>query len=144
MPDINAALGLSQISKLKKFVKKRNYIANFYNKIFNDDEKFKIPKLRSNIKHSYHLYPLLVNFEKFKITKKKLFSEFKKYKINLQVHYIPINIQPYYVRKYGFKKKNFLNSINFYNQEISLPIYYDLSIKDLNYIKKIIKKVFKL
>jgi len=144
MSDINAALGLSQISKLKKFVKKRNYIANFYNKIFNDTEKFKIPKLKSNIKHSYHLYPLLVNFDKFKISKKKLFNEFKKYKINLQVHYIPINTQPYYVRKYGFKKKDFQNSIKFYNQEISLPIYYDLSIKDLDYIKKIIKKIFNL
>lgn len=144
MPDINAALGLSQISKLKKFVKKRNYIANFYDKIFVDTEKFKKPKVRSKIKHSYHLYPLLVNFDKFKISKKKLFDEFKKYKINLQVHYIPINTQPYYVRKYGFKKKDFQNSIKFYNQEISLPIYYDLSIKDLDYIKKIIKKIFNL
>ena len=144
LSDINAALGFSQLSKLEKFIQKRNNIAKFYNKIFLDKNKFKIPNLRKGIKHSYHLYPLLVNFQKIKISKKKLFEEFKKHKINLQVHYIPVNSQPYYVKKYGFNKKDFQNSIKFYNQEISLPIFYDLSVKNLNYIKRVSKKIFKL
>ena len=52
-------------------------------------------------------------------------------------------MQPYYKTKYGFKKKNFPNSIKFYQNEISLPIYYDLDLKKLIYIKKVLKKIFK-
>ena len=62
--------------------------------------------------------------------------------INLQVHYIPINTQPYYKKKYGFKKNSFKNSLEFYNKEISMPIYYDLTHKQLNYIKKVSRKIF--
>ena len=53
-------------------------------------------------------------------------------------------MQPYYKNKYKFEKKNFSNSIKFYQSEISLPIYYDLDFKKLLYIKKVIKKIFKL
>ena len=123
---------------------KRNKIAKFYNNIFQNDPVFTIPRVKHNHLHAYHIYPLLVNFNKLKKSKKKIFKEFKKNKINLQVHYIPINMQPYYKKKYTFKKKNFSNSIKFYQSEISLPIYYDLDLKKLLYIKKIIKKIFKI
>lgn len=143
LSDIQAALGLSQLKKLRKFVLRRNYIAKFYDKVFGNNELFTIPKKRQNIFHSYHLYPLLVNFEKIKKSKKLIFNQFLKYKINLQVHYIPINTQPYYRKKYKFIKKNFQNSLKFYDREISMPIYFDLTNKQLNYIKKISKKIFK-
>ena len=97
---------------------------------------------KKNVFHSYHLYPLLVNFLKIKKSKKKIFDEFFEHNINLQVHYIPINTQPYYRKKYKFIKKNFQNSIKFYNSEISMPIYFDLTNKQLNYIKKKYQKKF--
>jgi len=144
LSELHASLGLSQISRLNKFIKKRNFIANFYNQIFSDKNKFIKPLINKNFKHAFHLYPLLVNLKKIGKTKKQIFNEFLKNKIKLQVHYIPINTQPYYKKKYGFKKKDFQNSLKFYNQEISLPIFYDLSIKNLNYIKKVSKKIFNL
>ena len=73
MSDIHAALGLSQLKRLRKFILRRNYIAKFYDKIFENNELFTIPKKRKNVFHSYHLYPLLVNFEKIKKSKKKNF-----------------------------------------------------------------------
>ena len=51
--------------------------------------------------------------------------------ISLQVHYIPIYKQNYYKKKYSFKEQNFQESENFYNQEVSLPIYFDLSKRDV-------------
>ena len=50
--------------------------------------------------------------------------------INLQVHYIPIHLQPFYRKKYGFQKGDFPISEKFYKQEVSLPIYPDLSSED--------------
>lgn len=144
MSEIHASLGCSQISKLDKFVLKRNKIAKFYNDLFKNNLLFTVPRVRKNFNHAYHIYPLLVNFKKIKISKKKIFQIFKKHKINLQVHYIPINTQPYYKKKFGYNPKDFKNSIKFYKNEISLPIYYDLDSVKLNYIKRVIKKVFKI
>lgn len=144
LSDLHASLGISQLKRINQFTKKRSKIAKFYNNLFKDKSKFKIPKIRENVKHAFHLYPLLINKQKIKKTKKIIFKEFKKFKINLQVHYIPINTHPYYKKKYGFNKKNFKNSLKFYDEEISMPIYFDLTQKQLAYIKKISKKVFNL
>ena len=144
LPDINCALGISQIKKLDKFIKKRKKIAKIYDKHFCDKKKFVVPKKIINSENSYHLYPLLLNLNKIKKTKDMIIKEFLKCGIKLQVHYIPVNTQPYYKKKYGFNKNKFKNSMKFFSSCISLPIYYDLNKKQLSYIKKISRKIFKI
>ena len=61
--------------------------------------------------------------------------------ISLQVHYIPIYKHPYYRNKYRINVKNFPVSENFYNQVISLPIYYSLSQEKINYVCKSLKSI---
>ena len=85
-----------------------------------------------------------MNLKKIKKTKEQIIKEFLKNKIKIQVHYIPINTQPYYKKKYGYNQKNYKNSILFYKSCISLPIYYDLNDKQINYIKNVCKKIFKI
>ena len=72
-----------------------------------------------------------INFDKIKIDKKELFKRFKKKGINLQVHYIPIHLQPFYKKKFGYKSNQFPNAEKFYRNEISLPIYPELKLSDL-------------
>ena len=64
----------------------------------------------------------------------------KKVGINLQVHYIPIHLQPYYQNRYGFSLGDFPVSENYYRNEISLPIYPDLSMDDVSLVIKNIMK----
>ena len=144
LPDLNCALGLSQIKKLKKFVNRRKKIAEIYDNFFIDKSKFIIPQKIKNTINSHHLYPILLNLKNIKKTKEKIIREFLKNKIKVQVHYIPINTQPYYKKKYGFNKNNYKNSLFFFKRCISLPIYYDLNNRQINYIKKICKKIFKI
>ena len=61
--------------------------------------------------------------------------------INLQVHYIPIHLQPFYKNNYGFKTGDFPNSEDFYKKEISLPIYPLLSTEDLSDITSSISRI---
>ena len=96
LPDINCALGISQLKKINKFINARIKIAKFYNSLFSDANKFIIPKRIKNNKNSFHLYPLLVRLDKIKKSKETIIKEFLKKKIKLQVHYIPVNTQPYY------------------------------------------------
>tara|TARA_B100001250_G_scaffold410108_1_gene435870 strand:+ start:393 stop:1535 length:1143 start_codon:yes stop_codon:yes gene_type:complete len=144
LPDINCALGLSQLKRLTKFVSKRKRISQIYNKFFSDKKKFIIPNNIKKNENSFHLYPLLINFNQVNLTKEKLLKIFLKYKIKLQVHYIPVNSQYYYKRKYGLNIKKFKNSFEFYKKEISLPIFYDLTNKQIAYFKRICKRIFKI
>ncbi len=139
--DIQCALGSNQIKRLKQFVLKRRKIAETYRDYFSNIINIKTPSQGPNIAHAFHLYPLQINFKNTKIDKKTLFKKLFNNKINLQVHYIPIHLQPYYKNKYGFSKGEFPNAEKFYEQEISLPIYPKLNRNDQTYIISIIKQL---
>lgn len=141
LTEIQAALGLSQLSKITNFVKKREKIAIFYNQALSLLEKkglIILPKTLTHTSSAWHLYPLRINFERIKYSKTELFRNFLKNGIKLQVHYIPIHLQPYYQEKFGFKVGDFPKAEEFYAQEISLPLYPQLSKKE---IKKVISTV---
>ena len=66
----------------------------------------------------------------------------KSFGINLQVHYVPIYMQPYFKKKYKLKNSDFLNTYNFYTNEVSLPIYPSLTYKNVYFVcKKIISLI---
>jgi dTDP-4-amino-4,6-dideoxygalactose transaminase len=139
--DINCALGISQLKKIKIFIKKRREIAKIYNQNLLSDN-ISLPKESKIVFHSYHLYPVLIDFNKIKLNKKLFFQKMSEKNINLQVHYIPIHLQNFYKKKYGFKIGDFKISENFYKNEVSLPIYYNLKKKEqfkvINSIKKVL------
>lgn len=140
LTDIQSALGISQLRSLNKFVKKRRIIADFYNKSLKSISCFRIPFSNPNIFHSYHLYPLKIYFNKCEVSKTKFMNKLYNEGIKLQVNYIPIHTQKYYKKKYG-ENRTLKVSENFYKSEVSLPIYYDLSINDC---KKIVFKLLQI
>lgn len=137
--DFQCALGSSQLRKLDRFVQRRNEIAEFYNKQFEDDDRFIRPKVHNNVKHAYHLYPLQIKFDDLNISKKEFFEKMKEYNIGLQVHYIPVHHQPYYKENFKFSDGDFPISELFYKNEVSIPIYPLLEKEDLEYISNKIK-----
>jgi len=141
--DFQAALGSSQLGKLDKFVERRNEIANFYNDAFSKDDRFLIPNVEDNTKHAYHLYPLQIKFDRLNISKKEFFEKMRENNIGLQVHYIPVHTQPYYKNYFGFKEGDFAIAEEFYQNEVSIPIYPLLKNEDLKYIVKTIKELTK-
>ena len=80
----------------------------------------------------------MINFEKVKINKEQLFLKLREKGLYLQVHYIPVHLQPYY-KRFGFEKDDFPIAEKFYEREISLPLYVGLNKKDLVKIVGIIK-----
>jgi dTDP-4-amino-4,6-dideoxygalactose transaminase len=74
--------------------------------------------------------------KKIKVTKNEIIEKFLDKGIKLQVHYIPLHFQPFYKKNAIYKKSDLKNSENFYNQEISLPVYPDLKTKDIRYVIK--------
>ena len=139
--DFQCALGSCQLKKLDSFVERRCGIAKIYDKSFLNVENLKIPKIYDYAEHAYHIYPLQVNFDRMNLTKSQFFEKMKVSGINLQVHYIPIHLQPFYQNDFGFKKGDFPLSEGFYHNEISLPIYPNLSKNDISSVSSHILKI---
>jgi UDP-4-amino-4,6-dideoxy-N-acetyl-beta-L-altrosamine transaminase len=134
--DIQCALGISQLEKLDRFIKKRREIAKRYDKAF-ENSPIK-PLYKFNPNSAYHLYVVRVDFEKLNITKAELFYKMREFNIGLQLHYIPINKQPYY-QKLGYGNENLPNMYKYYEEAFSLPMYPTLSEKEQKYV---IEKLF--
>ena len=139
--DFQCALGSSQLKKLDSFVQKRREIAVQYDNSFANIVNLKIPKLHSAVEHAYHLYPLQIHFDKLKKNKSEFFKKMKESGINLQVHYVPIHLQPFYQKNYGFKQGNFPVAERFYRNEVSLPIYPYLSKDDVEMVANSILEI---
>jgi len=139
--DFQCALGSSQLKKLDHFVEKRQKIAKIYNKAFTNNDLFNCPKVSGNVSHAWHLYPLQIKFDKAGLGKKQFFEEMKNNGINLQVHYIPVHTQPFYHKNYGFNFGDFPVAEEFYQCEVSLPIYPSLNSDSINKVVDSVRSV---
>ena len=141
MNDIQSALGISQLKNLNIFVKKRNKIAKFYcNQLKNLPIKFQ--KIEKNFYSTYHLFIIKLDV-KYKYLHKKFFNYLRSKNMHVNLHYLPIHLQPFY-RKFGFKKNQFPVAEEYSETAISIPIYPNLKkkeqIKIINYIKLFFNK----
>ena len=140
--DIQASLAVSQIKRIKSFVSKRLEIYNNYSKAFSKIKGINKLDVYSKLS-SHHLFILKINFKKFKISRQEFMSKLKKIGIITQVHYIPVNIHPYY-QKLGYSSKSTPNAIKYYNEAISLPIYFDLTKLQQSTVINKIKNILKI
>jgi UDP-4-amino-4,6-dideoxy-N-acetyl-beta-L-altrosamine transaminase len=134
LTDIQCALGLSQLKKLDRFIQRRRQIAAYYDGIFGEDERFIIPQTIPEAEHVYHLYPLQIKFDDISVVKDVFFQRLRERKIFCQVHYIPVHLQPYYRRHFGFKEGDFPVSEEFYEREVSIPMYPALENTEMEYV----------
>ena len=138
--DMQAALGISQLKKLDSFVKRRKEIALRYDEaFFNSIVK---PLYSFNQNSSYHLYVVKVDFSKLNISKVELFNKMREKNIGLQLHYIPINKQPYY-KSLGYGNEDTPIMNRYYDECFSLPMYSSLSNEEQEYVIKTLFEILK-
>jgi UDP-4-amino-4,6-dideoxy-N-acetyl-beta-L-altrosamine transaminase len=135
--DIQAALGMSQLCKLDRFVSRRREIAERYRTAFGDDPWFAIPPERRYARSSYHLYPLRLS-DGLKEKKNRIFSALRDEGIGVQVHYIPVYLHPYY-QEMGYKQGLCPAAEDFYQREISIPVYPGMDDEAVDAVIKAVK-----
>ncbi|MGO2129607.1 MAG: UDP-4-amino-4,6-dideoxy-N-acetyl-beta-L-altrosamine transaminase [Pseudoalteromonas prydzensis] len=135
MTELQAALGLSQLSKLDEFVTKRNQLAKIYSSKLKDMPIMHLAQ-SSQIYSSYHLYIIKLTGDSI-LRHKSIIESLREQGITSHLHYIPIHIQPHY-RKLGFKANDFPNAIKYYNCALTIPLHPELTDSEQNYIIKTI------
>ena len=138
MNDIQAALGTSQMRRLDTFLDKRNILAKNYNMLLSENV-FQLPVLDDNSFSSFHLYVILLSKDISEEDHLDIFSKLRKDNIGVNLHYMPIYLQPFY-RRQGFKKGHCPNSESYAKRAISLPIFPGLSSNDQDRVVSSLKK----
>ncbi len=138
--DIQSALGISQLKRIKSFINKRKKISLFYDKCFSESSKIYPLKLKQGNNSTHHLYVVKVSLKK-KETRDELLKFLKEKRIILNVHYIPVHYHTYF-KNLKYLRKNLKNVENYFSQAISLPVYPDLTLKQQKYVVKCINSFF--
>ena len=141
LTDLHCALGVSQLRKLDRFIRRRSEIVEMYGQAFGSNVFFDLPVLKSYAKSAWHLYPIRLKDE-YKTRKKEVFTKFRTKGLGVQVHYIPVHLQPYYQER-GYQRGLCSNAEDFYERELSIPLYPSMSEQDVDYVVRSTLDVFK-
>lgn len=135
--DIHSALIVSQLKRIDLFLSKRREIAERYDAFFINKKNIQIVQLGKRKLSSNHLYILRFKFKNLKITRLQLMNYLQNCGIYTQVHYIPVPIHPYY-KFQGYLMNDLNNAMVYYNECLSIPIYYDLTKSEQEFVQSTI------
>ena len=142
MTDLQAALGLSQMTRLDEFIRVRHEIAKKYDEAFSK-AFLKLPFQLKDCHSSYHLYVLRFDFSKLNLTQKQAFDILLEDGIGVNLHYIPVYLQPYY-QGLGFREGYCDEAENYYKEAMSIPIHPNLSVEEQDKVIDSILRIFKV
>ncbi|MFL0505708.1 UDP-4-amino-4,6-dideoxy-N-acetyl-beta-L-altrosamine transaminase [Ureibacillus sp. 179-F W5.1 NHS] len=140
MTDIQAALGVSQMKKLDKFIERRKEIVKKYNEAFAEMPEVVIPYQSPDSDSSWHLYILKLNLHKLTINRREIFEKLIALNIGVNVHYIPVHTLNYY-QQLGYKKGSFPQAEDLYEKIITLPLFPKMTDEDLVDVIEAVKTV---
>jgi perosamine synthetase len=142
MTDIQAALGLSQLSKLDLFIARRREIAARYDEAFSGVPGIELAQSASEqrTRSAHHLYVLLFDFKSLKMTRSALMKQLRDFGIGTQVHYIPVYRLPYYADRGSVDRHQYPVAESYYESCLSIPMHPGLTDEDVEYVTGSIKR----
>ncbi len=139
--EIQCALGLSQLARLDLFMARRREIADLYGELFAPyKDVVSTPSLPPETDSAWHLYPLRVDFQAMGVDKAAWFKAMLGQGVKLQAHYIPVPLQPYYRRRFGYTRGQYPGAEAFFESEASLPIYPSLTDEEVRHVARSVIK----
>ncbi|OAT72389.1 UDP-4-amino-4,6-dideoxy-N-acetyl-beta-L-altrosamine transaminase [Parageobacillus thermoglucosidasius] len=139
MTDLQAALGISQMDKLDRFIERRREIASMYSEAFKTMDSVILPMQLEGTQSGWHLYMLQLKLDKLKRSRREIFESFRAENIGVHVHYIPVYWHPYY-QKLGYRKGICPKAERWYEQALTLPIFPKMTDEDVNDVIEAVKR----
>lgn len=132
MTDLQAALGVTQMTRLHDYVARRHEIARRYAELLGD-LPLTLPWQHPDSHSAFHLYVIRLQLEKITRTHRQVFEALRASDIIVNLHYIPVHTQPFY-QKMGFRAGDFPQAEQYYKEAISIPMYPTLTDSQLEYV----------
>jgi UDP-4-amino-4,6-dideoxy-N-acetyl-beta-L-altrosamine transaminase len=139
MTELQAALGLSQMTRLDEYVARRHALAQRYDTLL-AELSLTLPWQHPDSYSGLHLYVVRLQLEKLTQTHRQVFEALRDQGIGVNLHYIPVHTQPHYQRM-GFKPADFPEAQNYYAQAITLPIYQTLTEEEQDRVVAVLEQV---
>jgi UDP-4-amino-4,6-dideoxy-N-acetyl-beta-L-altrosamine transaminase len=139
MTELQAALGVSQMQRLDEFVTQRHILQERYDSLLSGLPIIK-PHQSQDSYSALHLYPVQIDVDSVGKGREKIFDELRQNGIGVNVHYIPIHTQPYYLQ-FGFKVGDFPNSESYYNRTISIPLFHAMTVEQQDEVLNVLTRV---
>ncbi|HEX3974331.1 MAG TPA: UDP-4-amino-4,6-dideoxy-N-acetyl-beta-L-altrosamine transaminase [Stellaceae bacterium] len=125
LTDVHAALGLSQMRRIDEFVARRRELAGRYDRLLADLPVTRAPR-DTKANSAWHLYVIQIDQQRTNKSRKETFDAMRRAQILVNVHYIPVHLQPYY-RRFGFAPGDYPAAEGYYDNAITLPLYASMS-----------------
>ena len=137
--DMQCAMGIRQLSRINDFLARRRYIVQAYRRAFEKLTALILPQEKEGFRTAYHLFPVQLDLSKIRKTRAEIFEDLKVRGIGVQVHYVPIHLQPYY-RRFGYKEGDFPQAETYYERTFSLPLFPAMTTSQINQVIKAVKE----
>lgn len=139
MTELQAALGVTQMTRLDDFVSARHKLAVRYNQLF-VDLPITLPYQLEGTYSGLHLYVIRLQLDKIVKTHREVFEALREQGIGVNLHYIPVHTQPYY-KNMGFKVGDFPESERYYQEAISLPMFHAMTEEQQDMVIRILSEI---
>jgi dTDP-4-amino-4,6-dideoxygalactose transaminase len=143
MMDIQAALGIHQLRRLDEFIERRTHLSQMYAQGFADLEAVQLPPDHDRGRHAWHLFPILVQPEKFTIGRERFIEELRAENIGTSVMYVPLHLHTYYRKLLGHEPGDFPTAQYLYERVINLPISPRISDEDVLDVIAAVRRIAK-
>lgn len=131
MTDLQSAIGMHQLEKLRGFHARRREVVQAYNRAFAQHPGLELPTERPDVSSAWHLYVLRIRPEVVGISRNEFVDQLKARNIGFSVHYKPLHMMSFYASKYGYAPTDFPVAQDAYARMMSLPLHPRLSDQDV-------------
>ena len=141
LTDLQCALGLSQLRKLRQWVTRRQEIARRYDMAFAELPAVQPLAVRPEVTHGYHLYVVRFDLSQLRAGRAEIFAALRGEGIGVNVHYIPVHLHPFYRQRFGTGRGECPVAEAAYERIITLPVFPAMSDTDVEDVIEAVGKV---
>ena len=139
--NVNAAMGIAQLQKFRRFKAARTRIADMYRAVLSDFDEIEIPSVAADVEHAWHLFIIQINLKKIGRTRNEIANELRRENIGTGVHFYGLHLHRYYRETLGMLPEQFPETTRLSDEILSLPLHPQLSDKHINEVVSALKKV---